>query len=134
MCRHMRMISLALQTARLSEHSRFKLGAVLTKGSHIVSLGVNKEKTHPLAINPHRKRGNGCIHAELDAIIGVPRELLPQTTIYVGRVLADGTPGIAKPCIPCQELLIGVGIAKAYYTTGRTEEEIDFFEVLRLIN
>lgn len=111
------MIRLALLTAEKSEHPRFRLGAILTQGPNILSLGVNKLKTHPLS-RPHKRKKGHSIHAELDAIIGVPRHHLQRATMYVARLLADGSPGMAKPCFPCHSLLTEVGIERVIYTTG----------------
>lgn len=102
--------------------------SVLTNGRQTF-LGLNTYRTHPL----QRKFGSNdnCIHihSEVDAVVKATRWLarrngkhyssvddLSDFTIYIARVLKDGTPSIAAPCEGCQRLLIVYNIGEVYWT------------------
>ena len=116
MARDEKFIKLALNIANLSQHPKFRLGAVIVKGSNVLSVGVNKLKTHPLQNNPHTNNKSLSIHAELCAILKLSGEQLKNSTIYVARILANGISGIAKPCDVCETLLIEAGIKRFVWT------------------
>ena len=127
MSRQQGLINTALKIAQLSEH-KFKIGAILTRGRRIISCGVNKYKSHPKQINPHTKALGTSIHAELDCIIKAPYPMISGSSIYVARLLRDGTPGYCRPCESCISLLKEYGIKKITYTLegkGITEEELE---------
>ena len=127
MCRQAVMLSVAQRVAQGSEHDHYRLGAIITRGNRIISVGWNKNKTHPRQL-PYLKEGKQVttksVHAELDAIIGVPVHLLRGSTIYVARILANGSTGLAKPCASCRKIIEAANIKKIVYTTntGYTEE------------
>lgn len=122
MARDERFISLAINVAGLSQHSRFKLGAVIVKGASVLSVGVNKHKTHPRQTNPHTKQKGQSIHAELSAILGLSAKKLRGSTIYIARVLSRGNVEIAKPCVVCRTLIEEVGIKRIVWTTAESYE------------
>ncbi len=104
--------------------SRHRHISFIVDGNKIVSTGYAQLfKTHPLA----KKYGHrfSCIHSELHAIKnfpGVPRELSRYVMINI-RFLANGTVGMAKPCIRCQKMLGDFGIKRIYFTTKREKFE-----------
>ena len=99
----------------MSNHYRYPMGAVITKGSRVLSFGTNKVKTHPKQRNPHT--GNrGFIHAEFDALLRAPYIHYSNSQIYVARLLKDGTVGKARPCKSCTELLLSHGIYIVIYS------------------
>lgn len=114
MTRDERMIRLALKVAEKSQH-KFRTGVVIAIGSRIISIGINKYRTHPQQINCHTNMNSNSIHAELDAIISCHSPL--GATIYVARILKDGTSGLSKPCKTCQGIIELYGIKKVVYTT-----------------
>lgn len=92
-------------------------------------IGYNSYRSHPLAKQFSDNPEKICVHSEVDAIIrakayfqkvtGTRRDSyinLSDFDIYVARVLADGTPGNAKPCKACQEALDWFGIKEIYHT------------------
>jgi len=109
MSREARLIQLTAKIAELSAH-RFQIGAIVARGSRIISMGVNKYKTHPLQKNHHTNDSGGSIHAELDALLKVHPAKRKGSQIYVVRLLADGSFGNAEPCKFCKDLLITAGI------------------------
>lgn len=108
---------------RLSKKSDYchQLGAVVAKKNKIVGLGFNQpHKTHPRSNNRFK-----TIHAELDAILGLAKEDLEGSTIYVYREHKDGSPANSKPCQYCQMLIKQAGIKKVCYTDdGQYKEYI----------
>ena len=114
MTRDERLIKLTLKVAEKSQH-RFPIGAIIAIGSRILSLGINKYRTHPQQINHHTNEVGGSIHAELDAIISCQNT--KDATIYIARLLSNGDAGLAKPCKICQKIIESCGIKKVVYTT-----------------
>lgn len=121
MCRQEAMLNVALKLAQGSEHYSQCLGAVIARGHRIISVGWNKSKTHPKQL-PYMKNGKNVstrtVHAELDAIIGVPADLLFGATIYVARALRVRGFGLAKPCAACRKAIEAAGIRRMVYTTN----------------
>ena len=115
MTRDERLINVALKIARKSEH-KFPMGAIIALGNRIIALGINKIRTHPRQINYHNDENGQSIHAELDAILSCCNT--DGATIYVARVLSNGTGGMAKPCKSCLKIIQSAGIKKIVYTTS----------------
>lgn len=119
-------IQLARKLSYKARH-RVRIGAVVAKGKSVVGVGFNKmDKTHPLITrrNPLKK-----LHAEVDAIIGIDRNQLIGSTIYVYRELLNGKLGMCKPCIDCQFILREAGVKKAYYSDPSIEGGIGVMEL-----
>lgn len=126
-----RFINYALFIAKLSKHRRHKVGAIITKGSRILSVGINKVKTHPLQHNTHTKKHGKSIHAELSAILGLSTNQRRGSTIYVARLLADESYGLAKPCSYCMALIEEVEIKKVVWTISKRRDG-RYVEAIRL--
>ena len=103
---------LAKSLSYTSDYEQHKLACIITKKNRIISLGVNKRRTHPKSLTRYN-----FIHAELAAVLGVSRETLKGTTAYVYRERKDGTIASSKPCPHCEQVLREAGIKKVYYTT-----------------
>jgi dCMP deaminase len=101
---------LARQLAKYSHHPDYQFGAVVVKGSRVVSVGCNKYKTHPKAKSEFNR-----IHAELGAILNAKTDLT-GATIYVYRETRHGIPALARPCKHCQAVIKAAGIKKMYYS------------------
>lgn len=129
MARDERFLNLALKIAGQSQH-KFPIGAVITIGNRILSIGINKYKTHPKQLNNYSnsvdKHGTS-IHAELAAILSYPK--LKGSTIYVARLLYGGSFGLSKPCRSCQNLIEIAGIKKIVYNDGEEIKTIIVGEI-----
>lgn len=97
--------------------ARSKHFSFIVERNCILSVGWNKSfKTHPLA----KRYGHrfSSIHSELDAIKNFP--YAPASLIYYKfvnlRIMGDGSVGLSKPCVHCQELLAKFGIEQIYYS------------------
>ena len=104
-------LTLAAEYAKRSEHSMYKMGAVIFRKNQVVSIGWNKNRTHPKAKNYTRK-----IHAELAALISsrIPRltyiDTLKGTDMFVARLTKGGFLATSKPCRDCMVLIAEAGI------------------------
>lgn len=108
-----RIINLAEFEAKNSNH-RFRVGAVIFRGSVIIGRGFNNaDKTHPKSPHPYKS-----IHAEFSAFLHAfrLRNDLTDCSIYVHRILRDGSPGLAKPCQWCTELLAKIGVKDVHWS------------------
>ena len=107
-------LSLALSVARKVEHNiRFHHCALIANKRRIISVGVNQTKTHPKTTNRYN-----CLHAEIDAIIGVAEKDLRGATMYVARAGGTNreTAHMSRPCGHCETAILRAGIRHVYYT------------------
>lgn len=115
------MIENAIKEAkRSSEH--YKIGCVITdKKGRILSHGFNQRKSHPFQAHYANKHNPEKIflHAEIAALIKV-RDGEPHT-IYVGRIMKNGSWGIARPCPICAAAIKDAGIKNVVFTDEKGE-------------
>ena len=112
---------IASKEAAKSSHSQHRLGAVIVKGSRILSAGYNDiyRSSRLLHVN--------TLHAEAAAILKLLKEKrlsdLCGSELYVTRFTRGGSVGCSKPCAACMDLIRSVGIKKVHYinTKGITE-------------
>jgi deoxycytidylate deaminase len=96
---------------------KMPMAAIIARGNRVISFGVNKRKTHTSQKLTHPNRNTlQHLHAELDAIIGVEKDQLEGSTIYVCRRLRNGDVGISRPCAMCQKLIEAAGISLVYFS------------------
>jgi deoxycytidylate deaminase len=128
MCRQLSLLGTAAKVAANSEH-RTQLGVVIAKGKRVISVGWNKYKSHPRQlsyIKDGKRIQTGSVHAELDAIIGVPQKHLEGATLYIARVLADGACGLSRPCSACRKVIRAAGIRKIVYTENDNKYSVEY--------
>jgi deoxycytidylate deaminase len=115
-----KFFDLARTLSKHSDHPHHKLGAVITRGNKIISLGYNKNKTHTKS-NHSWKR----LHAEITAIIKAKQDI-SGCSIYVFRETKQGQPAMARPCSSCMEAIREAGIKRVYYSSndGYTREDL----------
>ncbi len=122
MNRDQRLLALAFKATYSSLH-RMPTAAVIAVNGKPISVGINKPNcTHPKQDDAHYPGQHATsTHAELSAILGVPREQLERSSIYVARRLRSSCkPGLAKPCSTCARLIKEAGIKRVIYTTNET--------------
>lgn len=104
---------IAEKQALKSPFLKHRVGAVIMKGSRVLSTGFNSIGYSKLSKRPTR-------HAEAAAIIKLLQEGrlsdLAGSVLYVTRFTKSGTLSCAKPCSHCEELIRSVGISKVFYT------------------
>lgn len=78
---------------------------IIHKGYQPISIGTNKDKTHPFQARFGKNQHSIFIHAETDAICRALKSIdqsdLKKCTLYVCRTKKNGEWGVAKPCEGC---------------------------------
>lgn len=93
----------------------YKLAAVLYKGGSVLRIACNSHK----ALGYRRKyfwHGDATRHAEMNAIHGIPRDVIQGCSMLVVRVNANGELVSSKPCGACAKMLVDSDIKKVYYS------------------
>lgn len=103
---------LAKKASLSGEHFQHRIGAVLIKKNKVVSIGFNRQKTHPKSPSPFK-----YLHAEIDCILGVDSDTLMDSELYVYRQTRNNTLGLSKPCKHCLWMLQLAGIKKIHHTS-----------------
>jgi len=126
MCRDSRRIKQAMNVTRLSEH-KYPLASLLYKGSILISVGINKYKSHPRQINHYTEKVGASIHAELNCILGASSDELKGAALYIARRLCDGSSGLARPCASCMKVIEAAKIKRIIFTVydGFISEDIE---------
>jgi len=112
---------------RISYQSDFvqKHGAVLSKGSTVITTAFNKNKFNSFAMRFRKDNPkHATIHAELGAILNVDRKSTEGATVYVVRTNKQQNCRLSKPCQMCEAAMRWVGIKKVIYSTNDGFEEI----------
>lgn len=79
--------------------------------------GNNNRKSHPRMVKKFSNgQENSCCHAEVSALLKVPRRCRHMVELYVVRFLRNGKVTMAKPCVMCQRYLKQHKIKHIYYT------------------
>jgi len=110
-----------------SNGKRNKHVALIVKGNRILSVGVNSERSHPLAKRLKLTKESESQCAELNACLKLGlthKEELPDfsgLTIIVVRVSKSGTLIMSKPCVGCQQLIRQCGFRKVYWSNEKGE-------------
>ena len=113
------IIKLCLLESEKSNY-RFKIGAVVFKGSRILSSGHNEIRSSN--IPSKHKLYNNSVHAEQAALLGTDWNKLKGCSILVMRCSkTKGNLSNAKPCPLCQKLLAHIGIRNIYYSNEMGE-------------
>lgn len=114
------ILKLAIEEAESVKY-RFRVGAVIFKGSRILGSGHNGIRSS--RIHPLHKNYNNSLHAEQDAILNIKDwSILKGCSILVIKISkTKGIFSMARPCTMCQELLKHVGIKTMYYSNGTGE-------------
>jgi len=112
---------IAEKQAKKSSFLKHRVGAVIMKGSRVISTGFNSIRYNRFSKRP-------TAHAEAAAITNLLRQGrmddLCNSDIYVTRFTKSGNVSCAAPCIHCRELIQAVGIRKIFYTDfdGKVQE------------
>lgn len=121
--RQQRFFELAKRAALESIYGKLRHGAVIVKGGSIVSFGFNKSN-HCQFGNRFRNNlinGHATQHAEISAVLGMPRASTEGADIYVVRVNNQGKWRMSKPCSMCEDALKFVGVKRVFYTTSEKD-------------
>lgn len=115
-----RLAAEAAGRATLVRSSRHA-AAILVRGV-VVSVGVNKEKTHPIMARHSSREGQVFLHAEMDALadyLGNHGQDLSGTEVFVLRLNKMKQRALSRPCeYCCLPALKSFGCPVVHYTTG----------------
>ena len=118
-------IHYATRVAHESKFKRARVGAVIVRGSRILSSGYNHIGYSRYFRN---RRFPESIHAEQQAIIQLLKrrrlDILVGSDMFVSRVGSFGESRLARPCQMCQQAIEAVGIRRVYYTTETGVEQL----------
>jgi dCMP deaminase len=122
-----RFLEMAALVATWSKDPSTKVGAVITRGKFVVSLGFNG---HPSGIQDSEGRLHDremkyrtIIHAELNAILSA-RQPLVGCTLYVVPFM---------PCSACGAVIVQAGITRVVTWESDNERWAESFEITRSI-
>lgn len=107
-----------------------RLAAAIVYKNSIVSIGINKKKSHPFQSRFTRHPDAIMLHAENDAIINALRHIsldeLAKSKLFVARVRYKSAEtnldksnlqrAMARPCAGCQRAIANFNIKKVCYT------------------
>lgn len=95
--------------------------------NHILSVGYNTNKTHPIQKKYNKYRDmeydgiepSSGLHAEMMALLGLKDMDIDYSKVklYIYREDNDGKLRNCRPCEACMELIDRMGIKKIFYTT-----------------
>ena len=100
---------------------RFRIGAVIFKGSRIISSGHNGIRSVFQIKNKFKKYENS-LHAEQSALMNIDWSKVKGCSIPVMRNSpSKRILGMSEPCETCMGILNHVGIKNIYYTNHKGE-------------
>ena len=122
-----RFLQMAALVSTWSKDPSTQVGAVITRGKFVVSLGFNG---HPAGIEDSAARLHNreqkyrtIIHAEMNAILSA-RQPLDGCTLYVVPFM---------PCSNCGAVIVQAGIKRVVTLENNNERWIESFEITRSI-
>ena len=122
--------------AEANDDSNIRFAAAVVYRNKIVSIGYNRNKSHPFQAKYAKNPEAIYLHAEVHAIKNALRELsveeLKNTELYISRVKKPAAGdkhfvwGLSKPCAGCARAIAEFGIKRTIYTC----DEVGNYEVL----
>lgn len=114
--------------AKNINHSlRSKHAAILVEKKKIISIGINKMKSHPVQKQFTRDPELAYIHAEVDCLKSISKLNVKRATLYVVRVNKNGNLAESCPCDGCKKLIQSIGISRLVYSIdGGIIENVKF--------
>ena len=122
--RDRRFLKRTIDLAKKREVDFQNHSAVLVRGSKIIAIGYNSYKNEPSVLSTEHVRmvkGRNTVmgvgpHAEVDALSNVKDA--SGMTLYVSRVLRNGSVGNSAPCEGCQTTARALGVRRIVWTEG----------------
>ncbi len=114
------ILNLCLKELKKSNNPNYKIGAVIFKGSRIISSGFNKFRSSSIPLK-YRKYEDS-LHAEQSALLNADNwKLLKNSSILVIRLNKSGNLSMSFPCQYCYNSLEYVGIKWIYFSNRKGE-------------
>ena len=109
---NIKVFNIAKKIAKLSQHPKHQMSAIIVKKGKIQSFGINKLSTHPKSNTPFK-----TIHAEFHAILNAQLEDYSGCEMYIYReTKSRGFLAPAKPCAHCMKLLKGLNFKTIHFS------------------
>lgn len=124
-----RIFDLAVKTAKKSEFTCFKHGAVLVRGGKIINTAFNECVHAKLGIKYKDHPGISTRHAELSVVLGIDRKVTTGADVYVVRINPSGNLKNSRPCPMCIGVMKFVGVRRVFYSISNNE-----YGVLKICN
>lgn len=113
-------IQLLDKVALMSDHPQYQHGAAVIKRNHILGVGCNRMKTHPMQARFGKNGDAIFLHAEINAIKNTLKTYrvsdLAGSTLIVLRRTTKGY-GMSKPCDGCTRAVIEFDFKSVIYST-----------------
>ena len=103
-----------------------RIAAALVYKNEIISIGTNKNKTHPFQKKFSTNSDAIFLHAETDAIYNATRKyetsIIAKSKLYISRVKYFDSDkkyfvqGLSKPCAGCQRAIANFNIKHVCFT------------------
>jgi len=112
------IFQLAKKMAECSTYGNFRHGAVLVRGGAIINFGINSEKYSSIGAKYRpEEKGVSTYHAEIKAILNIPRHQTKGAVMYVARASkGKHEERMSKPCKMCHAVMQERGIRQVFYT------------------
>ena len=93
------------------------LPGLVRRADRVAKEYIEKSDCHTGTYADNKRRLNGSVHAEIDALKQLVRQKrgAEGATITVIRYLADDSFGASKPCADCMEAIKEAGIKRINY-------------------
>lgn len=127
--RDLKFITLAMKMAQdIDLWAGVRISAILAYRGDLLSIGYNDHKTHPFQARFGKNRFAIFWHSETKCIANAIKrnytELLPKSTMYVVRIMANGKSALARPCIGCDAALKSHNIGRILYSTNELVDDM----------
>ena len=112
------IFQLAKKMAECSTYGNFRHGAVLVRGGAVINLGINSEKYSSIGAKYRpEEKGVSTYHAEIKALLNIPRSQTKGAVMYVARASkGKHEDRLSKPCTMCHALMQERGISQVFYS------------------
>lgn len=116
----------AKHASEFSDFYKQHIGCVVVYKKHIISVGFNSNKTHPIQKLYNKERfledtTPHSLHAEITALLFLKDNKdikWSDVEIYTYRENKHGELRLSRPCKSCMALIRELGIKKIHYTTN----------------
>ena len=125
----------AKDASKLSDYPKQHIGCAVVYKKHIISVGFNSVKTHPIQKIYNKERFDcdstpHSLHAEITALIFLKERKdikWENVELYTYRETKSGKLAMSRPCESCMALIKNLGIKKIHYTVldGYESENLD---------
>lgn len=111
----------------MSDYDKIHIGCVAVYKNHVLAVGYNTNKTHPLQMkyNWYRKKTypgefTQKLHAEISCIMQIKDMNIDfsKVELYIYRENGNKELAMSRPCGACMKAIDDLGIKKIHYTTN----------------